>query len=403
MNANLNETPSANRIHIGIFGKRNSGKSSLINALAGQQVSIVSDTLGTTTDPVMKPMEIHGLGPCLLIDTAGFDDEGELGHIRVQKTKEIVDKIDIAIMVFDNSLEYDKEIELITYLKQKGVNIVCVLNKIDIYSNDEIKNCLDIIFDKVKQQAISFSATTYEGKDSLMQNLLRCLPANIDEVTITRDLVKDGDNVLLVMPQDIQAPKGRLILPQVQTIRDLLDKHCIVTCVTTGKIYMALDNMKNKPSLIVCDSQVFDIVMKKKPKDALLTSFSILFSAYKGDLDYYIKSARAVDDLKEDSKILIAECCTHAPMSEDIGRVKIPRMLKKWFGDSLICDIVSGTDFPKDLTDYDLVVQCGGCMFNRKYIMSRIDRAKKQKVAMTNYGVLIAKLTGNELTDITKK
>jgi len=403
MNANLNETPSANRIHIGIFGKRNSGKSSLINAIAGQEVSIVSDTLGTTTDPVMKPMEIHGLGPCLLIDTAGFDDEGELGSIRVEKTKDIIDKINIAIIVFDDSMQYEKEKEWYDYLKSKNVNILTVLNKSDLYTVEKVDKLISSIYSIVKQKPIVFSALNKDGKGNLMEAMLRCVPADIDDITITNGLVSEGDNVLLVMPQDIQAPQGRLILPQVQTIRDLLDKKCLVTCVTTDKIDMALENMVNKPKLIICDSQVFDIVMNKKPAESLLTSFSILFSAYKGDLSYYIESANKIDSLNENSKVLIAECCTHAPMQEDIGRVKIPRMLHKKFGDTLEVEVVSGTDFPKDLSPYDMVVQCGGCMFNRKYVMSRIDRAKEQNVPMTNYGVLIAKLTGNQLSSITKK
>lgn len=391
MSKTLNETPNANRLHIGFFGKRNSGKSSLINAFTGQGVSIVSDVAGTTTDPVYKAMEINGIGACVLIDTAGFDDIGELGEIRVEKTKLAADKTDIAIIVFlsDN---IDKELLWFERFKEKNTPVITVINKADILKNTD--NLSKIIEEKTGIKPIVTSAKTGLGIKELKETAVRLAPSDFGSISITGDLCKEGDTILLVMPQDIQAPVGRLILPQVQTIRDLLDKKCIVTSVTTDKLDNALNSLKNPPKLIITDSQVFKTVYEKKPRESMLTSFSVLFAAYKGDLPYYTDGAKAVDNLTENSKVLIAECCTHAPLKEDIGREKIPRMLRKRFGENLKIDMVSGTDYPEDLSQYDLIIQCGGCMFNRKYVLSRIQKAKAQNVPMTNYGVIIAHLTG---------
>ncbi|MBE6904316.1 MAG: [FeFe] hydrogenase H-cluster maturation GTPase HydF [Ruminococcaceae bacterium] len=391
MTKSLNETPNASRLHIGFFGKRNSGKSSLINAFTGQEVSIVSDTAGTTTDPVYKAMEINGLGACVLIDTAGFDDVGELGQIRVEKTKEAAEKTDIAVVVFSD-YEIEKELLWIESFKQRKTPIVAVIGKTDVVEAPQ--RLAEIIEEKTSIKPIEVSALHKKGIEELKQELIRLLPEDFEMPSITGALAKEGDTVLLVMPQDIQAPKGRLILPQVQTTRDLLDKKCVVISVTLDKLNQALDTLKQPPKLIITDSQVFKSVYELKPKETVLTSFSVLFAAYKGDLPYYFEGAKAVEGLNENSKILIAECCTHAPLSEDIGREKIPKLLRKRFGQNLKIDIVGGTDFPQDLSEYDLIIQCGGCMFNRKYIMSRIQRAKNQNIPMTNYGVLLAHLSG---------
>lgn len=389
----LNETPSANRLHIGVFGKTNSGKSSFINAFTGQEVSIVSEVAGTTTDLVTKAMELHPLGPCVFIDTAGFDDTTILGEARKEKTRLAAEKCDIAVILFSVSTNCDisHEIEWYDYFIKRKTPVVAIINKIDMTADERL---VEVIREATKEEPLLISAKTGEGLDKVKEALVRKLPEDFAARSITGDLVQTSDVVMLVMPQDIQAPKGRLILPQVQTIRELLDKKCVVVSVTTDQMEQALGQLKQPPKLIITDSQVFKTVYELKPKESMLTSFSVLFAAHKGDLPYYIEGAKQIEKLTEHSKVLIAECCTHAPLSEDIGRVKIPNMLRKRFGESLIVDMVSGTDFPEDLTGYDLIIQCGGCMFNRKYVMSRIERAKNQQIPMTNYGVTIAHLTG---------
>lgn len=393
----LQDTPRANQLHIGIFGKRNSGKSTLINALTGHDTALVSEVAGTTTDPVYKTIEIYGIGPCVLIDTAGFDDEGYLGQMRVEKTKVAMEKTDVAILVCS---EEDIELELgwVAEFKARKVPVIMVMNKIDLLSG------IDSLQAKIKQatgeEPIKISAITKQGIDQITQEIIRKLPEDYDAKSITGDLVADGDMVLLVMPQDIQAPKGRLILPQVQTLRELLDKKCVVLSCTTDKLKEALASLSSPPRLIITDSQVFAYVYENKPTESMLTSFSVLFASHKGDIDYFVKSAAALDLLTEQSKVLIAEACTHVPLEEDIGREKLPRMLRKKVGEALTIDNVSGNDFPKDLTKYDLVIQCGACMFNRKYVMSRVELAKKQQIPMTNYGVTIAYLN-NILDKIT--
>ncbi len=387
----LNETPRANRLHIGFFGKRNSGKSSLINAFTSQEISIVSNTPGTTTDPVYKSMEILPLGACVLIDTAGFDDIGELGEIRVEKTRLAAEKTDIAVvLVFGDDLS--KEKEWYEYFKERKTPVLVCISKSDTY--DDKDEYVKKVREEFGVSPLSLSSYTKEGLAAFKESLMRLIPENYGEESITGDLCGENDLVLLVMPQDIQAPKGRLILPQVQTIRELLDKKCVVMSCTTDKIDQTLDSLSKPPKLIITDSQVFKTVYEKKPKESLLTSFSTLFAGYKGDISYYIEGANHISDLNEDSRILIAECCTHAPLSEDIGREKLPRLLRKKIGQNLKIDFVSGSDFPEDLRCYDLVIQCGACMFNKKYVMSRIERAKEQNVKMSNYGVAIAKLNG---------
>lgn len=389
--AGFNDTPSANRLHIGIFGRTNSGKSSFINAFIKQEVSIVADVEGTTTDPVYKAMEINPLGACVIIDTAGFDDVSELGERRLEKTRLAAEKTEVAIILFSGA-DMGEELRWYQFFKERKTPVLLVVNKSDIRKDAEI--LLDNIKKETGETALLVSAMTREGMDAVREELARRIPEDYGTRLITGELVSQGDVVLLVMPQDIQAPKGRLILPQVQTLRELLDKKCLVMSVTTDEFCAALTALKEPPKLIITDSQVFSYVYEKKPKESMLTSFSVLFAAYKGDLPYYIEGAKMIDTLTENSKVLIAECCTHAPLKEDIGRVKIPAMLRKRFGKELTVDLVSGTDFPQKLADYDLIIQCGACMFNQSYVLTRIGRAKEQGVPMTNYGVTIAHLTG---------
>lgn len=387
----LNNTPNANRVHIGFYGKRNSGKSSLINSFVGQEVAIVSNIAGTTTDPVYKAMEIYGIGACVLIDTAGFDDVGSLGEMRVEKTTKAADKTDIAILLFSDE-DMDKELEWFQIFKKKHTPVLCVISKADTIT--DIAYLEKLVKDKTGVGPIRVSNKHSDSLEKFKEALIRLVPEDYEMQSITSYLVNESDIVMLVMPQDIQAPKGRLILPQVQTIRDLLDNKCIVISSTTDKLEEALAALSKPPKLIITDSQVFKTVYDKKPPESLLTSFSVLFAAYKGDLPYYIKGATAIDQLTEKSKVLIAECCTHAPLTEDIGREKLPIALRKRVGKGLTVDIVSGTDFPNDLTNYDLIIQCGACMFNRKYVLTRIERAKSQGVPMSNYGVVLAYLSG---------
>lgn len=403
--AGLNETPRAERLHIGIYGRRNNGKSSLINAITGQNISLVSDFAGTTTDPVYKSMELHGIGPVVFIDTAGFDDEGELGQMRVERTIDAVNKTDIAIVVLsdeniiddkNNDVKLDIEIEKewISKLKKAKVPYLVVVNKVDKISEEKLKVATEKISDELKIKPILTSAVDKKGIESIREELIRLLPEEYSMRSITGKIVKDGDTVLLVMPQDIQAPKGRLILPQVQTIRDLLDNKCLVLCSTADNMEAMISKLVSPPDLIITDSQIFGEVYNKKPKESKLTSFSVLFADFKGDIEYYRESVKAIENLTENSRVLIAEACTHAPLEEDIGRVKIPNRLRKKIGEGLTFDIVAGRDFPKDLSKYDLIIHCGGCMFNRKYVLSRIEAAKEQKIPMTNYGVVMAYLAG---------
>ena len=411
MGTTLNDTPSANRLHIGVFGKTNSGKSTLINAFTGQEVSIASDIAGTTTDPVYKAMEIHPLGACTIIDTAGFDDASELGAKRVEKTKLAAEKTDVAVIVFaadgidkkeevgqlqetdSKTMEkhFAQELKWYHFFKEKNTPVLLIINKADL---GDAKALQEFLVKETNEHPLVVSAAKNEGIDRIKEALARKVPENFGERLITGTLVGEEDLVMLVMPQDIQAPKGRLILPQVQTTRELLDKKCLIMSVTTDKFVAAVKQLVQPPKLIITDSQVFSYVYENKPKESMLTSFSVLFAAYKGDLPYYVEGAKQIDSLTEQSRVLIAECCTHAPLQEDIGRVKIPRMLKKRCGEGITVDHVSGTDFPQDLRGYDLIIQCGACMFNRKYVLSRIDHAKEQQVPMTNYGVTIAHLTG---------
>ena len=396
--AELNTTPNANRLHIGIFGKTNSGKSSLLNVITGQGTSIVSDVAGTTTDVVYKAMEINPLGPCVLMDTAGLEDDTALGAKRIEKTQLAMDKSDMAVIVFpaDGREDFAVEEKLLSSFSKKNIPVLCLINRFDNQDGAalKLKACLAGKLKNGKAEIVVMDCSRGGQIDELRMALARLMPEDFDEEYITGRLVSEDDVVLLVMPQDIQAPKRRLILPQVQTIRELLDRKCTVVSATADKFLWTLSSLKKPPQLIITDSQAFKYVYEHKPAESRLTSFSVLFAAYKGDLDYYIEGARHIDSLNADSKVLIAECCTHAPLQEDIGRVKIPKLLRKRFGDNLQIDVVSGTDFPDNPAQYDLIIQCGGCMFNRQFIMARIAKAKAKSIPMTNYGITIAYLSG---------
>lgn len=379
-----NELHSSERVHIVFVGKRNSGKSSLINALTGQDISIVSDTPGTTTDPVKKVMEITGLGPCVVVDTAGFDDEGELGAMRVEKTHTAVRSADVVLVVISaENIDDTDEVEFAKSLNCK--NIIYVINKTDLANGD---------LDTLPEPKIAVSALTGEGIDKLISLIKKYSPEKIAEPTITGDLVKKGDTVLLVMPQDESAPKGRLILPQVQVIRELLDKGANPICATLESLPSAMETLKNPPNLVITDSQVFAKVDEIIPDNWKLTSFSILLAGYKGDIDAFVDAAKTIGNLKSGSRVLIAEACSHTTTDADIARVKIPNLLHKKINPDIDITVVSGNDFPEDVSGYDLVIHCGACMFNRAHVMARNEICKKSGVPMTNYGIAIAYLTG---------
>ena len=387
----LNNTPTANRLHIALFGRRNSGKSSLINALTGQDTALVSDIPGTTTDPVSKAMELHGIGPCVIIDTPGFDDEGTLGEMRIERTLKAVERTDIALL-FCEEKDLQEESTWMDQLKAKNIPVILIINKADI--RKDASNIAAHIEQALHQKPIIVSAKEKQGMEEIRLAILEKLPQDFEQPSITGDLVSENDLVLLVMPQDIQAPKGRLILPQVQTLRELLDKKCLIMSCTTDKLPQTLKALAYPPKLIITDSQVFKTVYEQKPIESQLTSFSVLMAGYKGDIRQFIEGASAIDRLTENSHVLIAEACAHAPMTEDIGRVKIPRLLRKKIGEGLQIDMVSGSDFSKDLSKYDLIIHCGACMFNRKHVMNRLEQASTQQVPMTNYGITIAHLMG---------
>lgn len=390
----MNDTPNSNRTHISIFGRTNAGKSSIINAIANQNVAIVSDKAGTTTDPVKKAIEINKIGACVIVDTAGFDDNGDLGLLRIEKTKKIAEKTDIALLVFDCNIknnDYILELKWKNQLSEFGIPIIAVINKIDLNQNYKIvEQNIKEIFDI---DCVSISA----NKKINIDNLIETIKNNIskeNEISIVGHIIKEDDIVLLVMPQDIQAPKGRLILPQVQTIRDILDNKSIVIGATFDKFENALKSLNKPPKVIITDSQVFKEVEKLKPKESALTSFSVLFARYKGDEKIYKKGADFIDNLNKESKILIAESCAHIPLEGDIGRVKIPNMLKNKFGFAFDIDYTTGEDFPSDLSKYDLIIHCGGCMGTRKHILNRIRLCERQNKPITNYGMAIAKING---------
>lgn len=411
----LNDTPRAGRLHIGIYGRRNAGKSSLINALTGQDIALVSDAPGTTTDPIYKSMELHPVGPVVFIDTAGFDDEGTLGRLRVERTEGVVDKTDVGIIVIDSEVlekaaaapadaVLAEEKLWAEKLAEKNVPLIFVLNKCDEMQAPGEDNSsataatADAAISELagKWPVIKVSALHKTGIEELRQAIEQSVPEDFLREKILGDMVEEGGFVLLVMPQDIQAPKGRLILPQVQTLRELLDRKCTAAATTADGFERALSALNRAPDLIITDSQCFGQVYEKKPAESALTSFSVLFAAYKGDIDKFVSGASLLDDMTENSRVLIAEACTHVPLSEDIGREKIPNLLRKRFGKGIEVVNVCGNDFPsvEELKGFDLVIHCGACMFNRKHVMSRIAAAEAAGVPITNYGVVLAKLTG---------
>lgn len=388
----LNDTPRANRLHIGLYGRRNSGKSTLVNALTGQQVATVSAVPGTTTDPVYKAMELHGIGPVVFIDTAGFDDVGDLGKLRVEKTKLAAKETDIALVLF-NDADISEELDWVKKFQAVKTPVIAVISQIDKLS-DKGKALQARIKAETGKQAIMVSAAAGDGIEALRAEMIRQLPEDYEQESITGSLCQAGDVVLLVMPQDIQAPKGRLILPQVQTLRELLDKKCLVMSCTTDCLENTLAALTKPPKLIITDSQAFKAVHALKPAASLLTSFSVLFAGFKGDINYFVESAKKLKSLPPKAHILIAEACTHRPLSEDIGRIKLPRLLRKTLGENLQIDITAGRDFPKNLSGIDFVIHCGACMFNRKYVLSRVAVCQAQNIPMSNYGVTIAALLG---------
>ncbi|MDF2563855.1 MAG: mnmE 2 [Massilibacillus sp.] len=389
----MQSTPRGNRLHIGIFGRRNAGKSSLINSLTKQEAALVSPIAGTTTDPVYKAMEILPIGPVMIIDTAGIDDSGTLGEMRIEKTKEVITKTDVAILVMDGQEKFsDYEENLIEELKKRKISTILVLNKEDVLpiSDEKVKE----LKAKLKIPVLKVSTVSLQGIEHLKEQLIKSVPDHWDGQPLVGDLINGGDSVVMVVPIDTAAPKGRLILPQVQAIRDVLDHDGHALVVKERELKSLLDNLKEKPKLVITDSQEFLKVEADTPKEIKLTSFSILMARHKGNLETLVMGAKAIDSLKRGDKVLIAEACTHQCQSDDIGRVKIPRWLRQYVGGELEFHWVSGNSFPVDLQKYKLIIHCGGCMINRRAMLHRIQVAEDHKVPIVNYGVLIAKLHG---------
>lgn len=387
----MEKTPLANRLHIGVFGRRNVGKSSLINALTNQELSLVSAIPGTTTDPVYKAMELAPLGPILMMDTAGIDDTGLLGELRVKKTEQVIRKTDLAILVIEANKEITSlEKKLLSKFKKLNIPVVIAVNKI------EVKTVNEVYLKDMKNQGfktLAVSAKTKEGIEKLRQALVELAPKT-EKTDLIKDLIKPAELVVLVTPIDSAAPKGRLILPQVQTIRDILDNECIAIITKENKLKETLHSLNKPPQLVVTDSQVFKKVASIVPSEILMTSFSILFARFKGELELYLDGIKCLNNLKANDKILIAEACTHQRQHEDIGTIKIPKLLRKKFTNDLIFEHVSGGQYPENLADYKLILHCGACMLNRKETLSRLQEAKKANVAVINYGMAIAQLHG---------
>ncbi|MGD9782077.1 MAG: [FeFe] hydrogenase H-cluster maturation GTPase HydF [Kiritimatiellia bacterium] len=389
----MNQTPQGERTHIAIFGRRNAGKSSLINALTGQEVSIVSAVKGTTTDPVRKAMELLPLGPIVIIDTAGLDDEGALGAMRVKRTRDVLNQADVAILVAEAESGIGAcEMELIERVRAKKVPVVVVFNKCDLAAPSEAAR--KQAAEQAQAPVHVVSSTTKEGVEELKLALARIVPEDEGKYRIVGDLLRPNDVVVLVTPIDSAAPKGRLILPQQQTVRDALEAGAIAVVAKESELRAALASLGRKPRLVVTDSQAFAQVSAEVPEDVPLTSFSILFARYKGDLATLARGAKAVDSLKDGDRVLIAEGCTHHRQKDDIGTVKIPRWLKRHTGKELVLEHASGMKYPRDLSEYALLVHCGACMLNRREMHGRIWQAREAGVPIVNYGVLIAYLHG---------
>jgi [FeFe] hydrogenase H-cluster maturation GTPase HydF len=383
-------TPVSNRLHIGIFGKRNTGKSSLINAITGQDTAIVSDIAGTTTDPVYKTMEILPIGPCVLIDTAGIDDQGLLGEERIKRTQKVLRKTDVGIIVVEPDTVIDRfEEELVNNFKLKKLPYIFVLNKSDL-KGDLARSYLF----KNNIPFLEVSAALGEGISNLKAKIMELAPAHWSPVPLVADIVNEKDVVVLVCPIDGAMPQGRLILPQVQVMRDLLDRNAMAYVTKETELLDVISSLNKPPRLVITDSQVFEIVRDALPKDISLTSFSTVFARHKGDLNLFVKGVYAIDSLKDGDEILISEACTHHVQPEDIGRTKIPTWLLNYTHKDLHYDVVAGGDFPEDLRRFKLVISCGGCMVNRREILHRIEKASNQGVPITNYGILMAYLSG---------
>jgi [FeFe] hydrogenase H-cluster maturation GTPase HydF len=385
----LNETPSANRIHIGFFGKRNAGKSSVVNAVTGQELAVVSDVKGTTTDPVYKAMELLPIGPVMIIDTPGFDDTGALGELRVKKSRQVLNKTDVAVLVIDAAFGRTREDEeLIGLFGAKGINYIVVYNKSDLKS--------DLIEREPPENGneLYVSAKTGYNIERLKEKIAALAVTEESRLKIVGDLINPSDFVVLVTPIDKAAPKGRLILPQQQTIRDILEADATAIVVKEFELRETLESLGKKPKLVITDSQVFAKVSADTPKDILLTSFSILFARYKGVLEAAVKGAKALETLRDGDTVLISEGCTHHRQCDDIGTVKLPRWIKDYTRKQLNFSFTSGTEFPDDLSGYRLIVHCGGCMLNEREVKYRRKCAEDQHVPITNYGILIAYLQG---------
>ena len=387
----LSQTPRGSRLHIAIFGRRNAGKSSLINALTNQNIAIVSDVPGTTTDPVYKSMEILPIGPVVIIDTAGIDDVGKLGTLRIEKTYGVLAKTDLMLLVIDPAKGADSyEEDVIKRAKENNVPVIAVINKIDLYPQVQTEETAH----KFSLPVVRVSALTKEGIDALKLSMIKAAPKDWMSTTIVGDLISPGDTIVLVVPIDLAAPKGRLILPQVQTIRDVLDNDAMAYVVKERELKAAINNLKNKPKLVVTDSQAFLKVAADTPKDVLMTSFSILFARQKGNLMTLVEGVKAIEKLLPGDKVLVAEACTHHRVEDDIGTVKIPRWLTQHIGGNLDFSWASGIELPPNVGDYKLVVHCGACMINRKEMLHRMMMARQAHVPIVNYGVLIAYVLG---------
>ena len=386
----LNDTPSGERIHIGFFGRRNAGKSSVVNAVTGQELAVVSDTKGTTTDPVSKAMELLPLGPVLIIDTPGFDDEGQLGELRVRKTKQILNKTDIAVLVIDavEGLKQCDE-ELLSIFKEKDIPYLLVYNKEDMLKEEQKDPLVED-----NNNVVYVSALQKTHIQELKEKLAKQIKTENQTLQLVGDLVQPSDLIILVIPIDSAAPKGRLILPQQQVIRDILEAGGAAICVKETELSKLLTDLGNRPSMVITDSQAFAQVSQVVPEEILLTSFSILMARYKGFLDEAVQGAAAIRQLKDGDRVLISEGCTHHRQCDDIGTVKIPRWLKNYTGKNLIIETSSGREFPEDLSPFSLIIHCGGCMLNGREMKYRMKCAKDQHIPFTNYGIAIAHMQG---------
>ena len=387
------KTPKANRLHIGIFGKRNAGKSSLLNILTNQDISIVSDTAGTTTDPVEKTMEFLPLGPVVFIDTAGVDDVGDLGQQRIEKTKKIIDRTDIAVIICDSTGWNNFEADLYKEFETRDIPVIAVINKQD---KDKISpKKLEEIKKYVQHPILTSVHHDKEIVHTIKEQLVTVCPDDfVNPPSILGDIVNEKDTVVLVIPVDKEAPKGRIILPQVQVLRDLLDNKCKIFVTQETELSETLNELKNPPRLVITDSQAFETVSKVVDKNIELTSFSIIFARIKGDLKEFYKGAKKIDSLKDNDKVLICESCSHHQIDDDIARVKIPRWLKKKTGKNIEFVYHSGHDFPENLEEYSLLIHCGACMTNRKEVLTRITKCQKANLPITNYGITIAHCLG---------